>query len=151
MRNEWSQIRIQHKMPGNMIDKKLAVGIPFMDANGNRVVKNMWTHVVLWELDIQFGLEKNNLLFYGRSNRNKNGEYLNFGKSGNVIRMGSGIRQQSERANTYYYSKFSLKMIEDALYELSINKLGFGERKFVLKTGSLYSPVQNWRKTGEAA
>ena len=28
MRNEWTTIRIQNKVGGNMLDKKLAVGIP---------------------------------------------------------------------------------------------------------------------------
>lgn len=40
-----------------------------------------------------------------------------------------------EVANTMYYNTFSLKLIEDALYELSAAKLGFGERTFILKTG----------------
>ena len=30
MRNEWSTIRIQHKVEGSMLNKKLAVGIPIM-------------------------------------------------------------------------------------------------------------------------
>ena len=34
-----------------------------------------------------------------------------------------------------YYNSFSLKLIEDALYELSAAKLGFGERYFLIRTG----------------
>lgn len=40
-----------------------------------------------------------------------------------------------EVANTIYYNDFSLKLIEDALFELSASKLDYGERKFVLRTG----------------
>ena len=40
-----------------------------------------------------------------------------------------------EVANTIYYNDFDLKLIEDALYELSAAKLDYGERKFVLRTG----------------
>lgn len=40
-----------------------------------------------------------------------------------------------EVANTMYYNDFSLKLIEDALYELSHAKLSMGERYFVIKTG----------------
>lgn len=72
---------------------------------------------------------------FGRSNRNANGEYLNFGKSGNAIRLGDGLLAQMEVANTFYYNKFSLKLLEDALYELSASKLDFGERYFLIKTG----------------
>lgn len=40
-----------------------------------------------------------------------------------------------EVANTMYYNTFSIKLIEDALYELSASKLGLGDRYFVIKTG----------------
>lgn len=40
-----------------------------------------------------------------------------------------------EVANTMYYNNFSLKLLEDALYELSAAKLDMGERTFVIKTG----------------
>lgn len=135
MRNEWSTIRIQHKEPGNNLNKKVAVGIPYEDQAGNVKTVNMWMHYVEYEVETQFEEEKNNLLMFGRSNRNVNGEYLNFGKSGEVIRMGAGLREQMEVGNTIYYNVFSLKLIEDALLELSVGKLKMKDRTFVLKTG----------------
>ena len=42
MRNEWSTVRIQHKVPGSMLNKKLAVGIPVVDKGGAKSVKTMW-------------------------------------------------------------------------------------------------------------
>ena len=134
MRNEWSSIRIQHKVPGSMLNKKLAVGIPIVK-DGKKDVKNMWMHVVDYEVEVQFSEYKNNALAFGRSNRNANGEYMNFGKSGNVIKTGAGLYEQMEVANTMYYNTFSLKLLEDALYELSAAKLDFGDRYFVIKTG----------------
>ena len=139
MRNEWSTIRIQHKVPGSMLNKKLAVGIPVTKATeGGKLVKstvNMWMHNVDWEVEQQFSEAKNNVMAFGTSNRNANGEYMNFGKSGNVIKMGSGLFEQMEVANTIYYNTFSLALLEDALYELSASKLDFNERYFVIKTG----------------
>lgn len=143
MRNEWSTIRIQHKVPGSMLNKKLAVGIPVTETNANgkltKTVKDMWMHVVDWEVECQWSDYKNNIMMYGRSNRNANGEYMNFGKSGNVIKMGAGLREQMEVANTTYYNTFSLKLLENALYELSASKLDFGDRYFVIKTGRKYA------------
>lgn len=49
--------------------------------------------------------------------------------------MGDGLFAQMEVANTIYYTDFSLKLLEDALYELSAAKLQPNERKFVIKTG----------------
>lgn len=138
MRNEWSQVRIQHKVPGNMLNKKVAVGIPVTRETPSGYKKDtvtMWMHNVDWEVEQQFSEYKNNALAFGRSNRNENGEYMNIGKSGNVIKTGAGLFEQMEVANTSYYNTFSLKMLEDALYELSASKLDFGERIFVIKTG----------------
>ena len=60
---------------------------------------------------------------------------MNFGKSGNAIKTGAGIFEQTEVANVMYYNNFSLKLLEDALYELSAAKLGMEDRLFVIKTG----------------
>ena len=139
MRNEWTTIRIQHKVTGSMLGRKLAVGIPMVEEtpNGGKVRKiaNMWMHHVDWTFEQQWGDYKNIAMAWGTSNRNANGEYMNFGKSGNVIKTGSGIFEQTEVANVMYYNTFSLKLLEDALYELSASKLGMNDRLFVIKTG----------------
>ena len=138
MRNEWSTIRIQHKVEGSMLNKKLAVGIPIVKPTADgytKSVASMWMHNVDWEVEQQFSEYKNNALAFGRSNRNANGEYMNFGKSGNAIKTGAGLFEQMEVSNTMYYNTFSLKLLEDALYELSAAKLDFGDRYFLIKTG----------------
>ena len=138
MRNEFSRIRIQHKVSGAMLNKKVAFGIPVTRETNGRYVKDtvdMWMHEVQWQLEQQWNEYKNNILAYGRSTRNMNGEYLSIGKSGEVIRSGAGLYEQMEVSNTMAYNNFSLKLIEDALYELSAAKLGFNERTFVIKTG----------------
>lgn len=138
MRNEFTTIRIQHKVSGAMLNRKVAFGIPVTRETNGRYTKdtvNMWMHEVQWQLEQQWNEYKNNVLAFGRSNRNMNGEYLNIGKSGEVIRMGAGLYEQMEVSNTMPYNTFSLKLIEDALYELSAAKLGMNERTFVIKTG----------------
>lgn len=139
MRNEWTTLRIQHKVPGSMLNKKLAVGVPMVaeTPNGGRVTKmaTKWIHNVDWTLEQQWQDYKNMAMAWGTSNRNSNGEYLNIGKSGEVIRMGDGLFAQLEVANTTYYNNFSIKFLEDALYDLCASKLDFRERTFVLRTG----------------
>ena len=141
MRNEWTTIRKQHKVAGNKLGKKVAFGVPMVKTgkNGEQVkgTSNMWMHYVEWQFEQEWGQDKNRAMAFGRSNRNSNGEYLNFGKSGNVIRMGSGIFEQAEASNVYYYNETStvMDLILNALYELSEGKLNFSERKFIIKTG----------------
>ncbi len=139
MRNEWSTVRIYHKVTGSMLNKKLAIGIPVTSENAagklEKHVETMWMHYVEWQVEEQFSDYKNNAIAFGRSNRNPNGEYKNIGKSGGVIKTGDGLFAQMEAGNTHYYNTFSLKLIEDALYELSAAKLSMNDRLFVLKTG----------------
>ena len=138
MRNEFSSIRMQHKVSGALINKKISFGIPVeVPTNSGYTVKtyDMWMHYEQWVLEQQWNAAKNKLIAYGRSNRNKNGEYLDIGKSGEVIRMGAGLFQQMEVNNTDFYNNFSLKKIEDALYNLSAANLDMKDRVFILKTG----------------
>lgn len=141
MRNEFTTIRLYHKVASSALNRKLVCGIPITKpgANGSEkpvhTIANMWMTVVDYEFESTFSDYKNRAMMFGRSNRNANGEYLNFGKSGNVIRMGAGITEQMEVSNTIYYSVFSLKLIEDALYELSAAKLGMKDRVFIINTG----------------
>lgn len=88
MRNEFSHIRIHQKVSGDMLNVKVAFGIPIArETNGRYTVttEDMWMHNVQWELEQQWSEYKNNIIAFGRSNRNKYGEYLNFGKSGEVV------------------------------------------------------------------
>ena len=136
MRNEFSTIRIKDKVGGAMLNKKIAFGIPIVDERtGKHITMTMWMHYEQWQLEQEWSQYKNNILAFGRSNRNLNGEYLNFDKSGEVIRCGSGLYEQMEVSNTIPYNTFSLKLIEDALYELSAAKLDFNDRVFIIKTG----------------
>jgi len=134
MRNEFSHIRIKHKVPGNKLGKKLAIGVPIV-VNGQHTTTPMWMHYVDYAVETQFSDYKNNALAFGRSNRNSNGEYTNIGKSGSVIKTGAGLYEQMEVANTIFYTHFSLKLIEDAIYDLSYGELDLQDRIFMMKTG----------------
>lgn len=145
MRNEFSKVRMHHKVEGTtMLNKKLVVGIPVVSrengAQPTSKIMNMWMHYVDYEVEMQFSDYKNGVLAFGTSNRNISGEYLNIGKSGRIIQMGSGIFEQMEAANVIYYNsygaQFPLPVLEDAIYELCETKIGFKDRKIVLTTGN---------------
>ena len=97
MRNEFSTIRMYHKVSGALLDKKLAVGVPVTRETTSGYKSDtvtMWMHEVEWQFEQEWSNAKNNILAFGRSNRNSNGEYMNIGKSGEVIRMGAGLKAQ---------------------------------------------------------
>jgi len=136
MRGDVSTLRISHKIAGNAQNKKVAIGIPVVDKAGN---KKSFASLAMWEdwlVEQEFSTYKNRALMFGRTNRDYDGEYRNLDKSGWAIRMGSGIREQMEFANTFYYDgEFDLEMLEEILLTLSEGKLGFGQRTFMLRTG----------------
>ena len=89
MRNEFTTIRIHDEVSGDVYGKKIAMGVPMVrrESSGKMVkdTANMWMHYWEYEFELTWREYKNNLYAYSVSNRNENGEYMNFGKSGEVI------------------------------------------------------------------
>jgi hypothetical protein len=136
LRNEFSMIRMQHKAPGNMKRRPLVLPFEFENPKTGKVeMSKTWMEHVEWKFEYEFAMEKSRLLMFARTNRSENGDYYNIGKSGHVIKMGSGIREQMEVSNTTYYNEFSIKLLTNMLTELSEGKLSMDERHFVLRTG----------------
>ena len=138
MRSDWQRLRIQHKVGGREIGKRLACHIPVSkEVNGKmqHTTVDRWMLYATWKIEETWSEYKNNALDRGVSTRLENGEYSNFGLSGLPNRQGSGFRQQMEAGNQQYYTKFTIGLVEDALYGISAGKLDFNKRKFVMRTG----------------
>jgi hypothetical protein len=131
MRNSFSMIRMQHTVPGNMIDRPMATAWKGEDGK----TYSTWTQYEDYQFDMQFRMEKNRLLMFARSNKGANGEYFNYGKSGFIKKQGAGIRQQMEASNTSFYNEFTIDYLLDVLLDLSEGKLPTDKREFVLRTG----------------
>lgn len=134
-RNSFTRIRKQYRAPGNMRNRKFAGGMFIAEVNGKKREFSAWMDYQNWVFEYQFAEEKDRLLWYGRGNRNLNGKYLDYGKSGQSIEAGAGLREQMEVSNTHFYNTFSIKLMQNILTELSEGKLGFDQRKFMVRTG----------------
>lgn len=135
MENEWSTLRLQHKVPGSAMDRKLAIGLPFQKEDGSIVVNTMWMQHVEWTVEKTFSEQKNRCLMFGVSNRNSNGEYVNIdSRTGMVIKTGDGLRKLQSYNGTIYYTDFSLSLIEKALYDITDGTDEIGG-VFLMKTG----------------
>jgi hypothetical protein len=138
MRQGWSRLRIQHKIGGRELGKRLCCRIPVSkEVNGKiqHTTVDRWIYNVTWKIEETWSEYKNNALDRGVSTRMENGEYSNFGLSGLPNEQGAGFRQQQAQGNMMYYNKFTIGLVEDALYGISAGKLDFNKRKFVLRTG----------------
>ena len=135
MRGELTTIRIDHKLPGDATNKQVVMGIPVIDKAGNKKVFGALALYEDWLVEQEFSLYKNKFLMYGKTNRTSDGQYHNKDVSGRSIKIGSGIREQMEQSNTYFYNEFSIELLEEILFGLSEGKLGFDHRVFILRTG----------------
>ena len=138
MRSDWMRLRIQHKVGGRELGKRLAANIPVSrEVNGKTEtsIATRWMLAVTWKIEETWSEYKNNALDRGVSTKMENGEYSNFGLSGLPNRQGSGFREQQAAGHMQYYTKFTIGLVEDALYAVSAGKLDFSKRKFVIRTG----------------
>lgn len=156
MRNSVSTLRMEHKVSGAMIDCKVEpvyfAGIETRDPNTGKVHKSTtWMQEVYWQFEKAFSRIKSRTIMFGKTNRDENGRFLNKGNANIEIKAGSGIREQMEVSNTITYNIFSMRLLEDALSELSEGKLDFSERKFMLRTGERGAAQFNRAATAAAS
>ena len=140
MRADWQRLRIQHKIGGKELGKRLACHIPVSrEVNGKMqyTTVDKWIHNVTWTIENTWEEYKSNSLNYGVSTRFENGEYSNFGLSGLPNRQGAGYRQLVSMGHEQYYSEFKIKDIEDIIYGMSAGKLDFKNRKFIISCGEM--------------
>lgn len=138
-RNEFTTVRIKDEVSGDVYGKVLAMGVPMVrrDASGKQIkdTATMWMHYWEYEFELTWREYKNNLFAFSASNRNEYGDYMNFGKSGEVIRKGDGLLMQLRRGNVTYFNKFSLDLMENVYLGISTTKLEMNQRKFLTMTG----------------
>lgn len=141
MRNGWTTIRKDHKFTGAANAQQrlcCTLQVPFMDENNKVTMKNVDTWFTYEEAIFfnEWNHEKNDAELWMRDNRTAKGTYVDFGKSGNVIRMGNGIMAQMEPGQTMYYSTFDIDDFVEALQTIFENgNVPMSERKIVVITG----------------
>lgn len=139
MSNEWSTIRIQHKVGGEAINlkNKYIVAVPQKSGKGETTkVVNMWMSHVEYQLEQEFAGYRNRALIFGRSNRSDNGEYLTKGVSGLSIKTGAGLLEQLSVSSSHYYNDPNsvMKLIMEAVRDYSA-KLPIQQRKWIINCG----------------
>lgn len=158
LRNHFSSLRMQTKVPGSMVDSRVIMPFTIKDPKtGATVQHTTWMQHLEWNFEYQFAQEKNKLIYFGRNNRNAEGDYFNKSQTGFEIKQGAGIRQQMEISNVQYYNEFSLGLLENMLSELSEGKLSMDDRHFVLRTGergaiqfhkAVMQEISGWQSLG---
>lgn len=129
--NSFTMIRMEDTIPGNMIKRPVKFSWVGMDGR----LMTTWMDYRSYQLEMQYQDEVAKMLVYSTSNKTAEGNYMIKGKSGNVIRMGAGIKQQMEASNYYAYTTFNIEKFTDMLLDLTIGKISQGQREVTVMTG----------------
>jgi hypothetical protein len=132
MMNAMTMIRMEDTIPGNMIERP--VKFSWVDPMTKKLMTT-WMDYRSYELEMQYQDEINHMLVYATSNKTAEGTYVQKGKSGRVIQMGAGIKQQMEAANYNTYNSFDIKKFTEMLLDLSVGKIVMGQREVTVLTG----------------
>jgi len=158
MMNAMTMIRMEDTVPGNMIERP--VKFSWVDPVSKKIMTT-WMDYRTYEFEMQYQDEIAKMLMYATANKTAEGNYVQKGKSGFVIQMGAGIRQQMEAANFNTYNEFNIKKFTEMLLDLTVGKIVMGQREVTVLTGewgmyqfsealeyhsTLYTPSRdNWR------
>lgn len=128
----WSSVRVQEDVPGNMRSRPVA----FAWKEGDKVM-NTWEDYRTFKADIHFRELKNKTLVWGTTNINENGGFDDIDeRSGNEIVQGSGIVQQMEQGNVHYYNTFDIDEFGEKLLALRVGKTAADKTHYVVSTGT---------------
>ncbi|MDR0912090.1 MAG: hypothetical protein LBM96_05770 [Methanobrevibacter sp.] len=135
--NNWTTIRIDQEVTRQAMYAKInSVEIPIFDKDGKllRTTNQMVTAVDM-EVERTFDEYCCNAMVFGVSNETPKRTYNNFGKSGNPIKVSSGIFEQASAGNKEYYNYFTLDALTNNIYELCAGKLDIADRTIMITTG----------------
>jgi len=136
MRNNFTTLRMEHKVPGKNLGKRMMTAIDGVDSEGKVKTFTGWMQYVEWQFERQWEQEKARACMYARSNRAADGTYSDLGKSGFYIKQGAGIREQMEVSNTEFYNDFTIELLESLLNDLVEGKADLNDREFLIRTGT---------------
>jgi len=118
MRNSLTTLRMQEKVPGNMMDRKVAGTLVGTTPNGEMTEFAVWMLYAEWEFEKQWEREKSRAYMFARSNRNEDGSYSDHGKSGYFIKQGAGIREQMEVSNVIFANDINVDLLESIMTDM---------------------------------
>lgn len=138
VREHFTPVRLEQKASGKRTGEKLVTAFPYHTKDGKIASTMVWMEVEDYQFQKKWSIYKANTLMFGRDNTTSDGSVRDIDKRNNVkIKSGAGIREQMQRSNMLTFDKSDniAKLMTDALYSLSFNKLDFGNRVFIVKTG----------------
>lgn len=98
MKQEMGFYRKDYTVSGIELQRKLNIVMPAFDNTGKLAASNFSMTVPYkdWLFEMKFANGIGNAIYFGRSNRDAQGNYLDKDFNGELIKQGSGIREQMQ-------------------------------------------------------
>lgn len=136
MRNGFTTLRMEHKSPGNMLNRRVEGTLVGTDSAGATKEFQVWMLYAEWEFDKQWAREKSRAYMFARSNRDENGEFSDLGKSGFYIKQGAGIREQMEVSNVFFSDNVTIDLLESIMVDMVEGRVDTDSVvEFMVRTG----------------
>jgi hypothetical protein len=134
MRNHLTTMRLSWDITGHAFSTVMAVALK--DPKTGKT-SYLWAPYQEWLAMREWYKRMERGLVYNQNNVNKDGSCNLKGKNGRSVYIGAGLLEQIAPSNRRYYTKLTLELLEDFLFDLSYNVLGTNERKFIAFTGEM--------------
>lgn len=134
MKNQLTTLRLQWGVTRSAATDKMVIEYT-NPATGKK--SYMWDEYQTWKGLRQWYEMKDRAAIYSKYNIRPDGTIAIPGGNSRPVRMGAGLLEQISPANSKDYTKMTDGLVTDFLSDLSYNKLGFGERKFLGFTGEM--------------
>lgn len=133
MRNRLTTLRKDAAFSRNVLTDILIMEMPAINDPKGPTTK-LWFTLAEWNFMAQWSREKDIAMIHGLHS----GDYPVPGENGRPVLKGAGLRQQISPANIRFVNKFTYKMFDDLLSDLSFtSQANGGDTNFLALTGRM--------------
>lgn len=133
LRNNFSQFRMKHKIPGNMFDIK---PMGFFVRGKNNKAEQLWISNVEYEFLKKARWASASIVMNGHSNVWADGTVGNIDKNGFTAKTGAGFKEQWLVSNKHVWNTApDMDFLNEIALDAVVGKISFGNRKMIIKAG----------------
>lgn len=135
LRNHLTTMRLKYDITGSAV---ASVMVLEMRDPKTKKKSRYWSDYQEWQALRQWYKTVDYNLMYSKYNADPETGVVNLkGTNGRPVYIGAGLLEQIAPANKRPYTKLTAELLEDFLFDLSYNKRGMSERRYVALTGEM--------------
>ncbi len=132
LKNHLTTMRLEYDITRSAATDKMIVA--YKNPKSGKV-SYMWSDYQDWKALRQWFETIDRFGVYSKYNARPDGTVKVYGSNGRPVYIGAGVIEQVSPSNIRNYTTMTTSLVQDFLGDLSFNKLGKGERKFIGLTG----------------